>query len=92
MTTAILLLSCPDQRGLVAEVSTFVADHGGNIVLAEQHTDAGLGVFFQRVEFELDSFDLARDQIVPALASNRTACTTCSPGGTTANSRSTSRS
>jgi formyltetrahydrofolate deformylase len=68
---AILLLSCPDQRGVVAAVADFVASHGGNIVNAEQHTDLDVpgeaaGVFFQRVEFELDGFDLGRDEILPA--------------------------
>jgi formyltetrahydrofolate deformylase len=60
---AVLLLSCPDQRGIVAAVATFVSEHGGNIVHADQHTDAELGVFFQRVEFELGGLSLARDQI-----------------------------
>ena len=58
--TAILLLSCPDQQGVVAEVAGFVYRHGGNIVHAEQHTDLDEDVFFQRVEFELDGVDLAR--------------------------------
>jgi formyltetrahydrofolate deformylase len=61
--TAILLLSCPDGPGIVASVASFVFGHGGNIVHAEQHTDAEEGVFFQRVEFSLDGFALARDEI-----------------------------
>ena len=66
-TTAVLLLSCPDQPGIVATVADFVFRHGGNIVDAQQHTDANDGVFFQRIEFELDGCDLARDEIEPAL-------------------------
>ena len=58
--TAVLLLSCPDQRGVVAAVADFIAVNGGNIVHAEQHTDDVEQVFFQRVEFELDGFSLAR--------------------------------
>jgi formyltetrahydrofolate deformylase len=61
--TAVLLLSCPDQRGVVAAVAQFIADHDGNIVHAEQHVDAVEGVFFQRVEFELAGFGLHRDDI-----------------------------
>jgi formyltetrahydrofolate deformylase len=64
--TAILLLSCPDQRGVVAEVAGFVYRHGGNIVHAEQHTDRDEGVFFQRVEFELGGVDLDRPELLPA--------------------------
>ncbi|CAB4566286.1 unannotated protein [freshwater metagenome] len=67
--TAVLLLSCPDQRGVVASVADFIAQHGGNIVHAEQHTDDVEKVFFQRVEFELDGFGLGRDEILTAFAS-----------------------
>ena len=66
--TGVLLLSCPDQRGVVAAVADFIAQHGGNIVHAEQHTDDVEKVFFQRVEFELDGFALERDRILPTFA------------------------
>src|SRR5690348_11761769 len=52
MPTGVLLLSCPDQPGLVHAVADFVLQLGGNIVHAEQHIDAESAVFFQRVEFE----------------------------------------
>ena len=61
--TAILLLTCPDQTGVVAAVADFVWRHGGNIVHAEQHTDDVDGVFFQRVEFELDGFAFGREDL-----------------------------
>jgi len=67
--TAVLLLTCPDQKGIVATVAEFVYRHGGNIIHAEQHTDAERGIFFQRVEFELDGLNLAPDDIEPAFAS-----------------------
>jgi formyltetrahydrofolate deformylase len=66
--TAVLLLSCADKAGIVATVADFVYRHGGNIVDAQQHTDTVDGVFFQRVEFELEGCDLGRDEIGPALA------------------------
>ena len=66
--TARLLLSAPDRPGLAAAVAGFVAEHGGNIVGADQHTDAEAGIFFQRVEFDLSGFDLPRDRLAPALA------------------------
>ncbi|MGE5210277.1 MAG: formyltetrahydrofolate deformylase [Acidobacteriota bacterium] len=70
--TAVLLLSCPDQPGVVAATAQFLADHHGNILHAEQHVDPGTGngdaVFFQRIEFDLDGFGLERDQIVDAFA------------------------
>jgi formyltetrahydrofolate deformylase len=68
--TAVLLLSCPDQPGVVAATAQFLADHDGNIVHAEQHVDPGShdgdAVFFQRVEFDLDGFGLGRSEIVDA--------------------------
>ena len=63
-----LLVSCPDRAGIVAAVATFVAEHGGNVVDLQQHTDHTDGAFFQRVEFELDGVDLARGDIAPAFA------------------------
>ncbi|HEU5060772.1 MAG TPA: ACT domain-containing protein, partial [Kofleriaceae bacterium] len=65
-TTAVLLLSCPDQRGLVAAVSDFLYRHHGNIVHADQHTDRERGLFVQRVEWELAGFDIARGDIAGA--------------------------
>jgi formyltetrahydrofolate deformylase len=61
--TARLLLSCPDQRGLVARVSDFVWRHGGDITHADQHTDEQAGVFFQRVELRLAGLELSRPEL-----------------------------
>ena len=57
MPTAVLLISCRDQPGLVHAVAGFVLEQSGNIVHAEQHIDTESGVFFQRVEFETDNLD-----------------------------------
>jgi formyltetrahydrofolate deformylase len=62
----VLLVSCPDRAGIVAAVAAFVAEHGGNVVDLQQHTDHTDGAFFQRVELELDGVDLARDEIAGA--------------------------
>jgi formyltetrahydrofolate deformylase len=56
--TAVLLLDCPDRKGLVAAISTFLYMHGANILDADQHQDNELMLFFMRVEFSLDDFDL----------------------------------
>lgn len=61
--TATLLLSCPDQKGLVAGVSGFLFRHGANIIHADQHTDQEEGLFLQRVEFELNGVDLPRAEL-----------------------------
>lgn len=49
--TSRLLLACPDQPGLIAAVSGFLADAGRNIVDADQHS-SNEGRFFMRMEFE----------------------------------------
>ena len=66
LANAVLLLTCPDQRGVVAAVADFIARLDGNIIHAEQHTDDVERVFFQRVEFELAGFALGRDEILTA--------------------------
>ena len=56
--TAILLISCPDQKGLVAAIADFLYQHNANILHADQHQDAELGLFLMRVEWDLAGFDL----------------------------------
>lgn len=48
---AILLLSCPDSKGLVAKISNFIFNHNGNIVHADQYTSERGKLFFMRVEW-----------------------------------------
>ncbi len=64
--TATLLISCPDQRGLVARTAQFVAERNGNLVHAEHHIDPSTGLFLMRIEWELDGFELDRAEIAPA--------------------------
>jgi formyltetrahydrofolate deformylase len=54
--TAILLVSCPDQRGLVATIADFVYRHNGNILHADEHADEGSNLFLMRVEFDPADF------------------------------------
>ncbi len=61
--TAILLISCPDQKGLVASVADFLFRNDGNIIHADQHTDQEEGIFLQRVEWQLEGFRIPRDEI-----------------------------
>ncbi len=64
--TATLLLSCPDQRGLVAKIANFIYSNGGNIIHADHHTDFAAGLFLSRIEWQLDGFNLPREIIGPA--------------------------
>jgi formyltetrahydrofolate deformylase len=60
---AILLISCPDQRGLVSIVTEFLFRHGGNIIDLEQHVDTDERHFFMRIEWDLAEFSIARGEI-----------------------------
>lgn len=66
--TATLLVSCPDQKGLVAKLANFIYANGGNIVHADQHTDFAAGLFLSRIEWQLNGFYLPRDVIAPAFS------------------------
>ena len=66
--TAVLLISCPDQKGITAAVTNFVYQHDGNILHADQHIDEQSNTFFMRIEWALDGFALPRDQIREAFA------------------------
>ena len=56
--TAILLINCPDRKGLVARVSGLLYEHGANIIHADQHQDHEASLFFMRVEWALDGFQI----------------------------------
>src|SRR5437016_14192677 len=56
--TAVLLINCPDRKGLVASVASLLYQHGANITHADQHQDHDAGLFFMRVEWTLEGFDL----------------------------------
>lgn len=61
--TAILLLHCPDQQGIITEVTKFIKDNMGNIVYLDQYVDRVDEVFFMRIEWELDNFLIPREKI-----------------------------
>jgi len=56
--TAILLVDCPDRKGIVAAISDFLYRHNANIIHNDQHQDADLNLFLTRVEWDLEDFKL----------------------------------
>lgn len=56
--TAILLIDCPDRKGLVATVADFLYRHNANIIHADQHQDSATKTFLMRVEWDLNEFTL----------------------------------
>ncbi len=61
--TAILLLHCPDEQGIISEVTKFITDNQGNIVYLDQYVDREDGMFFMRIEWELKNFTIPREKI-----------------------------
>ena len=60
---AILLISCPDQKGITATVTNFIFQNNGNILDADQHIDEQTNTFFMRLEWDLTGFRLSRGGI-----------------------------
>jgi formyltetrahydrofolate deformylase len=56
--SAVLLISCPDQKGLNAAVHDFIYGHNGNILHADEHVDFDHNLFLMRVEWDLSDFAL----------------------------------
>jgi formyltetrahydrofolate deformylase len=61
--TAILLINCPDRQGILAVVTEFINQHKGNILYLDQYVNREEKVFFMRVEWELDAFQIPKDKI-----------------------------
>ncbi|MEL7122655.1 MAG: formyltetrahydrofolate deformylase [Bacteroidota bacterium] len=61
--TAILLINCPDKKGLVAAVTDFLHRNNGNVVSLDQHVDHEENQFFMRIEFELDGFLIPAEKV-----------------------------
>ena len=59
-TTATLLVSCPDRKGIVASLAQVLYGHGANILDSDQHSDPVAGMFFQRIRFDLSSLTTDR--------------------------------
>lgn len=61
--TAIFLIYCPDKQGILAAVTEFLNENRGNIIYLDQHVDHEDGIFYMRVEWELDQFAIPREKI-----------------------------
>lgn len=60
-TLARLSISCPDRRGIVAAVTSFLNEHGANVLTLDQHATGHDGeYFFMRLAFEIDGDDASQ--------------------------------
>jgi len=54
--TSILLIDCPDRKGIVITIVNFLVEtYDINILNADQHQDVELGLFFMRIEFSTEA-------------------------------------
>lgn len=61
--SAILLIYCLDKPGIVVAITDFIHNNGGNILYLDQHVDSERGVFFMRIEWDLEKFAIQQDKI-----------------------------
>ena len=63
MSTATMLIHCPDEKGIILSVTNYISRNKGNIVDLDQHVDSGQKIFFMRVEWTLSDFNIPREKI-----------------------------
>ncbi len=61
--TAVLLMHCPDQPGIIAVITEFINANGGNILYLDQYVDKVNGIFYMRVEWDLEKFGIPSEKI-----------------------------
>jgi len=66
--SVVLLIQCKDRKGIVARVSGFIHDFGGNILDSDHHTDEETNAFLMRMECSTEGLQIAPDQISEAFA------------------------
>lgn len=68
MHKAILTLSCPDRPGLVARISGFIHENNGNIISLNEFVDSDSGIFFLRVNWDLEGFHFREEEVHDAFS------------------------
>lgn len=63
MSTATMLIHCPDEKGIILSVTNYISRNNGNIVDLDQHVDSEQKIFFMRVEWTLSDFNIPRENI-----------------------------
>ena len=64
---AVVLVTCPDQRGIVARLAAAIHDTGGNILDAAQHTSESTNTFLQRIHVSWNNAQFCKNTISKAL-------------------------
>ena len=56
-------MHCPDKAGIITIITGFINENGGNIVYLDQYVDKNNGIFYMRIEWELDNFIIPKEKI-----------------------------
>jgi formyltetrahydrofolate deformylase len=67
-----LLISCPDQKGIVYEISKFISENQGNIIDSQQHSLGLNSHFFMRLEIDEAGFKLKANEFEKAFEAIKT--------------------
>ena len=63
MRHLILHINCPDQRGIIAQFTAILYDHGANVLNLEQHVEPGEKLFFMRIHIDLSSMEISENAL-----------------------------
>ena len=59
----ILRTVCPDQPGLVSQLTSWISNYGGNIRHSDHHTDQDAELFLSRIEWNIKSFPINKLEV-----------------------------
>ena len=63
MRYLILHINCPDQRGIIAQFTGILYDHGANVLNLEQHVEPDEKLFFMRIHADLSNMEISEDAL-----------------------------
>ena len=63
MRYLILQINCPDQRGIIAQFTAILYDHGANVLNLEQHVEQDEKLFFMRIHADLSNMDISENAL-----------------------------
>ncbi|HSN03820.1 MAG TPA: formyltetrahydrofolate deformylase [Nitrospira sp.] len=66
--SVVILIHCKDRKGIVARVSGFIHEFGGNILDSDHHTDEETNDFLMRMEFSTEGLQIPPNEIPAAFA------------------------
>tara|TARA_B100001029_G_scaffold93311_1_gene76547 strand:- start:252 stop:1106 length:855 start_codon:yes stop_codon:yes gene_type:complete len=63
MRYLILHINCPDQRGIIAQFTNILYNHGVNVLNLEQHVEPDEKLFFMRIHSDLKNMQISQDAL-----------------------------